>query len=262
MAADLGKEFVRAERERRDAVPALGLLEHRRVRFLKSHQPSHEVIHVNHGHLHVRVHGAHVGTPRGQAEGCLLVGRGQDRVQSVLGRAVAPHRVVVQHPRQDGEARVAAVLGHKPRHELATGPLLSPVVGAGVLLRVFMQPARGNAAARRRGAEGADRVGEADAFGANLGHGTQHILHPSDCDGLGHGRVHGCFNGQGRGEVPHRGGLVRVLVEKLPDGLGVAHVNPGHARAGIARHDTSQAASNLHSIRGDHTRASLRQRGA
>ena len=60
-------------------------------------------------------------------------GGGLKRVERILGGAVAPDGLGVQHAGQHGEARVAAVLLRELGHQLAAAALLPPVVRARVL---------------------------------------------------------------------------------------------------------------------------------
>mmetsp|Transcript_33100 Transcript_33100/g.74802 ORF Transcript_33100/g.74802 Transcript_33100/m.74802 type:complete len:201 (-) Transcript_33100:61-663(-) len=195
---DLCKQLVGREGEPWDTVPSLRLGQDLLVGFLQRDEPSHQVIHVHHRHPDIGVDGADEGAGGRQPMLRLLVRRGQERIERVLCRAVAPHGFAVQDAGQDRKPRVPSVISRERSHQLPAAPLLPPVVRTRVLVGVLVQPARGRVTAWGRGTERSNGVGEADATRPYLLHRVEDVLHPAHRHGLGHRRVHGCFHRERR----------------------------------------------------------------
>mmetsp|Transcript_23859 Transcript_23859/g.48489 ORF Transcript_23859/g.48489 Transcript_23859/m.48489 type:complete len:329 (+) Transcript_23859:141-1127(+) len=132
---DLAEELARREAETRHVVDALRLIQLRLGRSLQCNQTTHEVVHEHHWQLDVQ---------RDRVLEFLTSRRGEQRIKRVLGGTVAPNGLRVQHPRQNCDARVAAIAASKLVEKLTARTLLQAIVTAGVLRRVFDEPACGN----------------------------------------------------------------------------------------------------------------------
>ena len=216
---DLVEELPGRERDAGDAVQALGLAQLLLLCVLQRDQPAHQVLDVDHRQLRVRLDGAVV-HPAAR--------RSQQRVEGVLGRAVAPDGRAVEHAGQHCDAGVAVVFDPELVQQLAHPALLDAVVAAGVLRRVVDQPARRGVVARRGGAEGPDRVREADAPAADLLHRRERVLHAPNDNLLGQLRRQGRLHRERGREVPHVGLLVSVVPEELVERFRVADVHLAH----------------------------------
>mmetsp|Transcript_2880 Transcript_2880/g.8711 ORF Transcript_2880/g.8711 Transcript_2880/m.8711 type:complete len:360 (+) Transcript_2880:200-1279(+) len=262
VASNLGEELVRREGQAGQAVAALRLLQQLLVGLLQRDEPARQVVREDERQADVGGHGADVRVAHGQPEARRLVRRREQRVERVLRRPVAPDGLRVEHARQHREARIAAVVFPERVEELAAAPLLQSVVGPRVLRRVVAKPARRDARARRRRAEGPDRVREADAPRADGRHRVEDVLHAADRHRLRDLGVHGRLDGQGRREVPDRRVRVRVVLHDVQYGVGVRHVDRAHRRALGPERVDERPRQLFHAVRRDDAVARLRQRRA